>query len=296
MMEYKELWQKCLNMIRERYGEYEKEHEEYKGAYETWFSKVQFIDYTAEEHKLQLRLPSRYVYYFLETFGLKILQWAIISTFGKSTKLSYHIQPEFSFAEIADNMRRRGYNNRDFNHIKINNARQRMEEGLKYYVKNKPIEWFPGYDKIANWLMDNRGKGLLVVGTPGVGKSLICQKILPTILFGEFGREIKSVNATELHDRLAELKQESIVIIDDLGKEPTKHYGDKDQSFYELCNHAEQTGALLIITTNLATAPNQGESLPLGYSDSIQHRYGIEVYSRLKAITRLARVEGKDMR
>jgi DNA replication protein DnaC len=92
--------------------------------------------------------------------------------------------------------------------------------------------------------------------------------------------------------------KERIVIIDDLGKEPAKYYGDIDRSFFELCNNAERTGQLLIITTNLATArpASWPADRPWPWPDSIEHRYGQEVLDRLKVITSVVRIEGESMR
>ena len=87
------------------------------------------------------------------------------------------------------------------------------------------------------------------------------------------------------------------MIIDDLGKEPRKHYGDIDNSFFELCNNAERTGQLLIITTNLSTTPlSPGHPNAHLYPDSILTRYGQDVISRLRAITTVVEFLGGDMR
>ena len=82
------------------------------------------------------------------------------------------------------------------------------------------------------------------------------------------------------------------MIIDDLGKEPRRQYGNVDNSFFELCNNAERTGHLLIITTKLSTTPSDRALYP----ESIQERYGAEVLDRLKSITRMVRLEGESLR
>ena len=43
------------------------------------------------------------------------------------------------------------------------------------------VEWLTEYDQIVNWLTDNQGKGLVLIGPPGVGKSEICMKVIPLI-------------------------------------------------------------------------------------------------------------------
>lgn len=286
--DYKQLWQHCLDMIREKYGE------KYEHWFNTWFGDVRFESYNEKSNQLILQVPSKYVYEYLEMEGRKNMKWVLDANFPKDCKVGYRIAPqELTFAQIATYMQRQSTNaNRDLRHIKIANAKQRLEDGLKYYLKEKPMQWIygnHGYDRVVEWLTDNKGKGLLCIGTTGLGKSLICTKILP-ILIGN-GRKIACINATELHDKLDELKKEPVVVIDDLGKEPRKHYGEADQSFFELCDNAEKTGAILIITTNLST-----DLINDTYPDSILHRYGNETYSRVKAILRCAIFKGEDMR
>lgn len=283
MESYKEKWSESLMAIREKYGQ------KYYHWFDVWFGGLRVENYNPATHNVLLNVPSSYVMEFMETNGMKDLRQALLNTFGSSIKLSYRVEP--SFADIADYVQRQGQGNKhDIRQIHIANARERMEEGLKYYLKDRPVQWLRGYDKVVEWLTDNKGRGLLCVGTPGLGKTLVCQKVLPILIGG--GNPVTCVNASQLHDRLEELKREKILVIDDLGKEPRKHYGDIDQSFYELCDNAERTGAILIITTNLATTPDSDPR----YTDDIQHRYGDEVLSRLKAITRVARFYGEDLR
>lgn len=286
---YAALWQQCLNYIRGHYAKGEK----YDHWFNVWYGDVKFENYDADKHQLRICVPSKYVYEYLETHQLKMLSEALQATFREQVVLTYRIAPQGpSFADMAAYLQRQsGGAGRGNNHIHIENARERMEDGLRYYLKDKPMKWLDGYDKVVKFLDDNDNRGLLVVGAPGLGKSLICCKILPVLLSNGI-KEPKVVRAAELNKRLEELKQERVVIIDDLGKEPRKHYGDIDQSFYELCDNAERTGAILIITTNLSTTPTDDPH----YQDSIENRYGDAVISRLHAITHVAIIEGESLR
>ena len=291
MENYQDNWQKCLAMIREKYGD------KFRHWFDVWFGDVRFESYEQATHTLLVQVPSKYVYEYLEMNGANDLRWATHEAFGCDVALRYRIarsQPAFS--EVAEYLQHHGYDSRkDPFHIAIPDARKRMEDGLHYYL-NGSERWLPGYDRVADWLTDNNGRGLLCVGTPGLGKSLLCQKILPVIL-GNGGRPIVSVNAGELHSRVEELKKERILIIDDLGKEKRRHFGDIDNSFFELCNNAERNGNLLIITTNLSTKPiAPGRPSAALYPDSIEHRYGSEVLDRLKAITSVTVFQGDSMR
>ena len=285
MEDYSKLWKDCLAMIREKYGD------KFRHWFDVWFGDVRFESYDPDTHVLLIQVPSQYVYEYLEMNGAKDIRWATHEVFKDSITFKYRILREPTFAEVATYLQQQGYDSRkDPYHIRIDNARKRMEDGLHYFLKDQ-AQWLPGYDKIADWLADNKGRGLLCVGTTGRGKSLLCQQILPVIL-GNGGRPIASIAATDLKSRLDELLHEKIVIIDDLGKEPRKYFGNVDNSFFELCNNAERTGNLLIITTNLSTTPSDRALYP----ESIQERYGAEVLDRLKSITRMVRLEGESLR
>lgn len=285
MEDYSKLWEDSLAMIREKYGD------KFRHWYDVWYGDVRFESYDPDTHVLLIQVPSKYVYEYLEMNGAKDIRWATHEVFKDSITLNYRILREPTFAEVATYLQQQGYDSRkDPYHIRIDNARKRMEDGLHYFLKDQ-AQWLHGYDKIADWLADNKGRGLLCVGTTGRGKSLLCQQILPVIL-GNGGRPIASIAATDLKSRLDELLHEKIVIIDDLGKEPRKYFGNVDNSFFELCNNAERTGNLLIITTNLSTTPSDRAIYP----ESIQERYGAEVLDRLKSITRMVRLEGESLR
>lgn len=285
MEDYSKLWEDSLAMIREKYGD------KFRHWYDVWYGDVRFESYDPDTHVLLIQVPSQYVYEYLEMNGAKDIRWATHEVFKDSITLNYRILREPTFAEVATYLQQQGYDSRkDPYHIRIDNARKRMEDGLHYFLKDQ-AQWLPGYDKIADWLADNKGRGLLCVGTTGRGKSLLCQQILPVIL-GNGGRPIASIAATDLKSRLDELLHEKIVIIDDLGKEPRKYFGNVDNSFFELCDNAERTGNLLIITTNLSTTPSDRAIYP----ESIQERYGAEVLDRLKSITRMVRLEGESLR
>ena len=290
--DYEEKWAACLTIIREKYGE------KYHHWFDVWFADVRFESYDPDSYTLLVQVPSKYVYEYLEMHGVKTIRETAREVFGTDITLQYRILKEPQFADVADYLAQHSpYDTRrDPYKIHVADAEKRLRDGLHYFLKGSE-QWLPAYGQIAAWLQDNKGRGLLCVGHPGLGKSLICEKILPVIL-GNGGRPIASVKASGLHDRLPELMKERIVIIDDLGKEPAKHYGDIDRSFFELCNNAERTGQLLIITTNLATArPDSWPAdRPWPWPDSIEHRYGQEVLDRLKVITSVVRIEGESMR
>lgn len=301
MENYQSNWIRCLAMIREWLGANIKDSEQAAHIYDVWFKDITLNSYDPVQRVVTLMVPSTYVYEYIEQYFVRLMCHVISTAFQPGVRLQYMLgRPEPTFSDVAEYLRQHSAydSRRDPYHVRIPDAKKRLQDGLRYFLKGKE-QWLPGtdgYDSIADWLTDNKGRGLLVCGAPGLGKSLICQKILPVIL-GNGGRPIPSVNAKDLHDRIEDLKRERIVIIDDLGKEPRKHYGDIDNSFYELCNNAERTGQLLIITTNLSTTPMPSTHPNAHlYPDSILGRYGQDVISRLKATTVVVEFLGSDMR
>lgn len=278
-------------MIREKYGK------KYQHWFDVWYGDVRCKQYDPDKHTLAVQVPSKYVYEYLEMYGAADISWAIKEVFKCDVELQYFILKEPTFAEVSAYLQQySAYDSRkDSYHIRIPDARRRLNDCMRDLLGDR-AQWLPGYDRVADWLTDNRGKGLLCVGTPSTGKSFLCQKMLPAIL-GNGGRPIPRVDAVNLRSRLEELKRERICIIDDLGKEPRKHYGDTDSSFFELCNNAERTGNLLIITTNLSpNIINPAHPDAAFYPDSIERRYGREVLDRLKVITSAVAFEGESMR
>ena len=275
-MEKQDLWKRCLQLISEKVSD---------RVFNTWFRDITLVSYDEEKNAVVLEVPSNYVYEYIEELHVLLMSTTLSTVFKPGIKLGYRLrkQPMFTTAiEYPATCQ--------IPQFSIADAKERLHNGLKHYLGDK-AQWLPCYEKVADWLSDNKGRGLLCVGTSGLGKTLICEKILPVIL----GRKIKTVTASDLNTQIEDLLKERAIIIDDLGKEPAKLYGQPDTSFYKLCNAAEQRGILLIITTNLATTP-VSEANRAMFPLSIQERYGSDVLSRLRATTTVVGFSGDDMR
>ena len=57
--------------------------------------------------------------------------------------------------------------------IKYYYAYDMITTGLQARFGDNAV-WLPEYQQIVDWLSDNKGDGLLVIGDSGLGKSVIC--------------------------------------------------------------------------------------------------------------------------
>ena len=196
-------------------------------------------------------------------------------------------------------------------HFRINlDTRARLWSGLRYYLGDG-AQWLAAYETVATWLSDNQGRGLICVGTCGLGKSVICEKVLPVLFKGHLGLDVLAVTAVDMNRRIDELLSycglHRIIVIDDLGTEPaeTVHYGNRRRPFCELVDRAGRTGTLLVISTNLRTNMQRlREDCRLGRAGepdprrvpSIEERYGMPTLDRLRATTKVALFTGQSLR
>lgn len=171
--------------------------------------------------------------------------------------------------------------------INVPNAREVLSAGIRHYM-GENARWLPAYDEVAEWLTDNKGRGLLCRGACGLGKTLICAHLLPLVL-NQYCRKIVPVyQAAEIGKRADEVLSRHVLVIDDVGVEsPANDYGVKRDVFSELVYKAEIDGKLLIITTNL---PYKGGNL--NFTD----RYGVRTVSRLHGLVKTVTFRGEDMR
>ena len=180
-------------------------------------------------------------------------------------------------------------------HIQIPQAREQLWAGLRYYL-GEEVKWLPCYDEVAAWLSDNKGRGLLCVGDNGLGKTLICQNIIPVLLQQNMRRIVRTYSALDMNLKIDELLRLKLLGIDDVGTEPleTISYGVRRIAFSELVDASEKQGKLLILSTNLRT--NHGTDRAGNTIPSIEDRYGLRTYDRLKAVVKSVTFKGKSFR
>lgn len=198
------------------------------------------------------------------------------------------------FEKMVSRLRMSGFDMRpDKVRLQVPNARLQLWDGLRYFLGDD-AQWLTCYADVADWLTDNKGRGLLCVGDWGLGKTLLCSTVIPAIVLSQCGKVMKNYSAIEINEHVKEILKSKLVIIDDIGTEPDSNiYGEHHDYFSEIVDNAEKKGHLLILTTNLRTTHKIGEDGPI---PSIEDRYGIRTLDRLRAITKVVEFYGESFR
>ena len=111
----------------------------------------------------------------------------------------------------------------------------------------------PEYDEIIDWMVDTKGRGLMLMGECGLGKSTILNYVIPAIFRTKTKKSLVSTPAKELKEVVK--SNVSFIIIDDLGTESIKNdYGTKIDAVADAISYAEDSSKTLLITTNLDAA------------------------------------------
>ena len=124
-------------------------------------------------------------------------------------------------------------------------------KSFKYYDKTiVEYKHLPAYDEIIDWMVDNKGRGLMLMGECGLGKSTILNFVIPAIFRTKTNKVLKSIAAKDLV--AIEKNIATFIIIDDLGTESLKNdYGTKIDAVSDAISYAEDSSKTLLITTNL---------------------------------------------
>lgn len=173
---------------------------------------------------------------------------------------------------------------KEMTNINLENAKDVLKRGLKFFV-GEDAQWVQEYDDIADWLTDNKHKGLLCYGKCGRGKSLICEKIMPNIFRYYLRKNLIKFDGYEINDKRQLLREcDCAILIDDFGVEDVgKIYGETHNVFEEVISLAEKRQQLLLLTTNLTL-------------DEICEKYGERTLDRLRYLTRPVLFTGESFR
>ena len=152
------------------------------------------------------------------------------------------------------------FKNADFLQPKVYNryklgAREEIKEmfikSFEYYDRTvEKYEHLTAYDEIIDWMVDTKGRGLMLMGECGLGKSTILNYVIPAIFRTRTNKILRSVPAKELG--AVDRNKAPFIIIDDLGTESIKNdYGTKIDAVADAISYAEDSSKTLLITTNL---------------------------------------------
>ena len=169
--------------------------------------------------------------------------------------------------------------------FKVPYAKDAIKAVLKHYLGEKAI-YKPEYDVIADWLTDNKGKGLLMVGGTGTGKSFMGDYVIPTMLRYGTGQRLgcESITMDRLQNEYDIIKQMGIIYLDDVGNESkTSDYGNRHDRFAELVENAIRTNKILVVSTNLTV-------------NELKERYNERIIDRLRDITVGVSFTGESLR
>lgn len=155
---------------------------------------------------------------------------------------------------------------------------------FKSFISKMNMEFLPEYEKVILWMIENNGKGIIMYGSNGRGKSLIANKILPPFFDFTMRKVVNCYPATEINENLEFILTRKIVILDDIGTEDQRVvFGDRKWSFAEIMDRAEQKENIVIVTTNLTP-------------ETIEKKYGLRTRERVRAICTPVLFKGDSMR
>ena len=169
--------------------------------------------------------------------------------------------------------------------IRIDYSRHLMLGGLEYFTGHQ-VEWLNGYDLIADWLRYNKGMSIVVTGPYGVGKTILCMHVIPTLIARFHGIYCEKFRATELcnEGNYRKAMKTKYIVVDDVGTEGQfVDFGNRHEVFSEIVDGIEQQGKLVIASTNLV--PKE-----------LQKRYGERTFDRLRANATLVCILSNSLR
>lgn len=182
-----------------------------------------------------------------------------------------------------------------------NSMRRGMQNLGGKILSPKDFEWTDEYEKVLQWVMDNKGRGLCMMGNCGTGKTLMLKLLSHMISQATrgirnglqcIGRDgwlslpvypAESINSIDKTLANA-MESKSVLFLDDVGREPRMtFYGNTIDRFPEIVDRIERDGGTIVMTTNLS-----GEQL--------RERYGERTTDRLRGMCMFVTFLGESKR
>lgn len=169
----------------------------------------------------------------------------------------------------------------------IPNAREELEKAMAAVLSRmgEKLVWLPEYDKVAEWLTNNNGKGLMLYGNCGRGKSLLVRYAIPMLFRGFCQRIVTVVDCGSQHANIDEILRRKFIALDDIGTEAERmDFGTRRNIVVEVINKAQDNpDIMLIMSTNLS-------------GDALRDKYGDRIYDRVKYLCHRVAFNGQSLR
>lgn len=171
--------------------------------------------------------------------------------------------------------------------IAIPNAREELEKAMTVVMSSmgETLVWLPEYDRVAEWLSDNHGKGLLLFGSCGRGKSLLVRYAIPMLIRAFCQRIVSVVDCGSQQGNIDEILRRKLISLDDIGVEVDRvDYGTRRNIVVEAINKAQDNpDTMVIMSSNLS-------------GDAIRERYGDRIFDRVKYLCHRISFNGQSLR
>lgn len=266
--DYRQLWQKCLQIIRDNIGE---------TRFETWFAKTKAISYVGNE--LTLALPSQYFYEMYEDSFYSLLTAALRRVFGPDIKLKYKIgiiqNDSGSTVTLSSPGQSHAVGSRFVQSLQqpgAMGAQKRVERGDEFDPQLNPVLNFENYCvgesnrlayTIAEYVSRNTRKKdfnpFFLYGPVGVGKTHLAQAIGIRVrernpqakVFFTTMRQFQNLYANAVLQKkipgfINWFQQMDVLLIDDLQELSNKV--KTSEVLFPIFNHLHQHGKQLVFT------------------------------------------------
>lgn len=169
----------------------------------------------------------------------------------------------------------------------IPNAREELEKAMAAVLSRmgEKLVWLPEYDKVAEWLTNNNGKGLMLYGNCGRGKSLLVRYAIPMLFRGFCQRIVTVVDCGSQQGNIDEILRRKFIALDDIGTEAERmDFGTRRNIVVDVINKAQDNpDIMLIMSTNLS-------------GDALRDKYGDRIYDRVKYLCHRVAFNGQSLR
>ena len=187
------------------------------------------------------------------------------------------------FKQIVEGLKAHGFSFNETIKLHVPDAGYALRSALEYFIGTNFV-WLPEYEQIAEWLENNKGRGLCLYGTNGTGKTVLVQKVIPALLYRYCGKIVKCFNHFDLNENADSIIHRRILSLDDIGLEnESVVYGNKRWIFPDIMDNSEKRNNIVIFSSNLNAQ---------GFCD----KYGIRTFERIVATTKRIEFNQKSLR